>query len=187
MTNGETHFESLGFTDGYQADYISVQCVVALGKRRMPDSVIQRQWNRGFCLSISGIVFSDDTWIELTPHSDGKGYRNARRVPIDRSVLDEHENWIELEALYSARCNGARYGDLKLSCGGTCWEGDGFVSVTMNSELAWVLLLEGAERFVEVTLEDEVLVARSEEYPFKMNWRIPVDSPQKLTKSTTRL
>ena len=28
MTNGESEFESRGFTDGYEADYISVQCVV---------------------------------------------------------------------------------------------------------------------------------------------------------------
>jgi hypothetical protein len=27
VTNGETHFESRGFTDDYQADYISVQCL----------------------------------------------------------------------------------------------------------------------------------------------------------------
>jgi len=28
VTNGESDFESRGFTDGYDADYISVQCVV---------------------------------------------------------------------------------------------------------------------------------------------------------------
>jgi hypothetical protein len=27
VTNGESDFESRGFTDGYEADYISVQCV----------------------------------------------------------------------------------------------------------------------------------------------------------------
>ena len=28
MTNGESDFESRGFTHGYEEDYISVQCVV---------------------------------------------------------------------------------------------------------------------------------------------------------------
>jgi hypothetical protein len=27
VTNGESDFESRGFTEGYEADYISVQCV----------------------------------------------------------------------------------------------------------------------------------------------------------------
>jgi hypothetical protein len=27
VTNGESDFESRGFTDGYEADYISVQCI----------------------------------------------------------------------------------------------------------------------------------------------------------------
>jgi len=38
VTNGESHFESRGFTDTYQADYISVQCVELLRMTRVPFS-----------------------------------------------------------------------------------------------------------------------------------------------------
>ena len=33
MTNGESDFESRGFTNGYEADYISVQCVEPLSEK----------------------------------------------------------------------------------------------------------------------------------------------------------
>ncbi len=37
MTNGESDFESRGFTDGYEADYISVQCVEPLPEKARYD------------------------------------------------------------------------------------------------------------------------------------------------------
>ncbi len=46
MINGENDFENCGFTDGYEADYISVQCVGGEFRRKSeknPISVFQRK------------------------------------------------------------------------------------------------------------------------------------------------
>ena len=145
-------------------------------------SMVESQWRRGGCLQHSGIFFPDDTYIGLTPLADGTGYTVSKRAAIGVSVEDEEYDWIELEPRFTAQL-----GEHVLSCGGTGWEAEGYVAVAVNDRLLWILLLQDAEVFIEVVLQSDVLVARSEEYPFRIDWRIPLREPQALTKRVTRI
>jgi len=145
------------------------------------NSMVESHWLRGSCLHDSGVFFPDDTYIALTRLAKGTDYAAAKRAPIDFSV-DEQDDWIELEPRFTVQL-----GEHELSCGGTSWEADGFVAVAVNGRLLWILLLHGAEVFFEVELQNDVLVAWSEEYPFHIDWRIPLRGPEALTKRVTRM
>ena len=146
------------------------------------NSMVESQWRRGSCLQDSGIFFPDDTYVALPRLANGTGYAIAKRVAIDLSVDDEQDNWIELEPRFTVQ-----RGEHELSCGGTCWEAEGFVAVAVNGRLLWILLLHDSEVFFEVELQNDVLVAWSEEYPFHIDWRIPLREPKALTKRVTRM
>ena len=150
-------------------------------KLRM-NSNVESQWRRGSCLRDSGIYFPDDTYIALTPLANGDGYAVAKRVAINFPVDTEQDDWIELEPRFAVQL-----GQHELSCGGTCWEAEGFVAVAANGRLLWILLLHDSEVFFEVELQNDVLVAWSEEYPLHIDWRIPLRDPKALTKRVTRM
>ena len=145
-------------------------------------SMVESQWRRGSCLQDSGVFFPDDTYIGLTPLANGTGYAAAKPEAIETSVDDDQTDWIELEPRFTAQS-----GEHVLSCGGTSWEGEGYVAVATHKRLLWILFLPDAEVFLEVVLQNDVLVARSEEYPFRIDWRIPLHEPQALTKRATRM
>jgi len=145
------------------------------------NSMVESHWRRGFCFNDSGVFFPDDTYIALTRLAK-TDYSVAKRAAIDFSADDEQDDWIELEPRFTVQL-----GEHELSCGGTCWEAEGFVAVAGKGRLLWILLLHDSEVFSEVELQNDVLVAWSEEYPFHIDWRIPLREPEALTKRVTRM
>ena len=149
-------------------------------------SIVARQWNNRRCRIEAGIFFPDDTFVPLRP--ERQGYARGDRVAIETLLARDPHGWFELDARATFRRD-----EVEVSCGGGPWEGEGFVATVAGvarvagDRLQWLLHLTDSEAFVEVKIEGAMIVARSEEYPVRIDWTIPLDDPASLVKRVTRL
>ncbi|MDR3400948.1 MAG: hypothetical protein P4L99_00490 [Chthoniobacter sp.] len=140
-------------------------------------SVIESRWRERQSRYEDGIYFGTDDFIELCG-SPREGYRADIRAPVTTILRSAPDGWTELDETCSARV-----GDFQLFAGSTSWEGAGFVAVERRStgRLVWLLHLSEAEQFTEISSDGSTIQAVSEQYPFRSEWHIPIQSPETLT------
>ena len=140
-------------------------------------SVIESRWRERQCRREDGIYFGTDDCIELCG-SPREGYRADIRAPVATILQSAPDGWTDLDEI----CSG-QAGDFQFFGGSTSWEGAGFVAVEQRStgHLLWLLHVTDAEQFIEISSDGSTIRAISEEYPFRSEWHIPIQSPETLT------
>jgi hypothetical protein len=138
--------------------------------------LVQSKWDNEECRFEDGIFFPDDTFILLTG-SHSQGYQAAVRQPLQFLMEANPDGWTALDPVCSAE-----YSSMLIVGGGGSHEGDGFLAVVeaATRRLIWLLHLSGVEPFTEVRVDGSLLQAVSEEYPFRYEWTIPLESPHAL-------
>jgi hypothetical protein len=135
------------------------------------------KWITRKCRSEDGVLFATDQFISLAG-GPPVGYRSGSPEPLAALLSRGAGDWIEVETL-------CRFQDdsrgIIVEAGGGGWEGEGFVAVSalFSGELVWVLHLSESEPFKSVTLNDGEVVAIAEEYPFRIEFRIPLMEPHR--------
>ena len=53
--------------------------------------------------------------------------------------------------------------------------------------LVWLVKLEGVDAVTDVRRDGDAIVARSDAYPFVLEWLIPIDDPRQITIERRRM
>lgn len=63
------------------------------------------------------------------------------------------------------------------------WEAEGWVALqsAIDGAFVWLVKLERGEPVTTIRRAGNAIVARSEAYPFVVEWRIPIDEPEMIT------
>lgn len=147
--------------------------------------LVQTKWESQECRSEDGIFFPDDTVI-LLAGSPSEGYHTSVRQPLHNLTVENPDGWTDTDIDPGCSVN---HQSLLIVGGGGSYEGDGFLAVVDASSrrLKWLLHLSGVERFTEVRVDGSLLQAVSEEYPFRHEWTIPLESPHSLISRTRKV
>jgi hypothetical protein len=142
------------------------------------NSIIQAKWKEEQCPNEYGIFFSNDECI-LLEGEPKDGYTPSIRSSVSSLIESKGDYWIHLYA--NPDCYIEDNGFIVLG-GETSWEADGFIAVLegTSGNLIWVMHLLESEKFMEVSLDGENILALSAEYPESFSWKIPLNNPQML-------
>lgn len=134
------------------------------------------------CRAEDGVHFADGRVIVLEI-VEGDAVRTHETTTLASLNDEAPDDWIGLEP--SVRVLSGR---LVASGGGTTWEGEGWVALQTASDdaLVWIVKLAGGEAVTEIRFAGDALIARSEAYPFVVEWHIPVKNPEAVTISRRR-
>jgi len=133
------------------------------------------------CRAEDGVYFADGRVVVLELEDDAVHTHEATTLA---SLNDEApDDWIGLESAVRILS-----GPLVASGGGTSWEGEGWVALQTASDdaLVWIVKLGGADAVTEIRFADDAVIARSEVYPFVVEWHIPVAHPEQVRISRRR-
>ncbi len=132
------------------------------------------------CRTEQGVFFGDDEVILL---GDGEGrFDAAERRPVTALVDVDPQGWCSLDRHPSCQLLEP---ELLVVGGGTSWEGEGWLAAIepAGERLVWLLHLATSELFTSVQRVGGDLVAVSGEYPTRLEWRVPLRSPERATFS----
>lgn len=134
------------------------------------------------CRAEDGIYFADGRVVIL--EVEGGAVHVHETTSLSALCDDAPEDWIGLES--AARVVA---GEHVITAGGTYWEAEGWVALHAAGDdaLIWLVKLEGVDPVTEVRREGDTVVARSEAYPFTVEWRIPIADPERLTVDRRRV
>lgn len=141
-------------------------------------SVTVAKWKEEQCRDEYGVFFSNDECILLEGEAED-GFVASARILVSSLIKNEEDNWMHLYA--DPSCYTENNGFAVVG-GETSWEGDGFIALleATSDNLIWIMHLCQSEKFMEVSLEGENILALSAEYPHSFRWKIPLNNPQML-------
>ena len=144
--------------------------------------VASTKWEAHECRSEDGILFAAGQFVTLAGTPRG-GYRCGSPEPIAALLSQGAGEWIEVDPLCRFQDDAS---GVVVEAGGGPWEGEGFVAVVslVSGELVWVLHLSGSEVFTAVSVNEGVVVAVADEYPFRNEFLIPLNEPHRLQVSS---
>jgi len=130
------------------------------------------------CRIEDGIFFSNGEVILLQRAPD-KGYAARGRTTVEQLEASDPDGWVDLDPSAVVEREG-----LVVAVGGGPLEGEGFVAVAENGQVIWILHLASSEAFSAVRLEGDCIVAVTDEYPYRAEWRIPLADPAAMLVSS---
>ena len=130
------------------------------------------------CRIEQGVFYASDEAVLLVEGASGRLEEGERTTVADLAARDP-PGWCFVDR--QAGCEWSEP-DLLVVGGGTSWEGEGWLAAVEQpgSHLLWILHLENSEPFVAVRRVGEEIIAVSEEYPRRCEWRIPLRHPERL-------
>lgn len=134
------------------------------------------------CRAEDGLYFADGRVVLLEVADDVVHVHET--TTLAEVCDDAPDDWIGLEAMASVAAE-----DYVVSGGGTDWEAEGWVALQAAADggLVWLVKLEGVDAVNEVRRDGDAIVARSEAYPFVVEWLIPIDDPEQMTIERRRM
>ncbi len=142
---------------------------------------IQQLWLEGRCPCLSGIIRGTGAFtpvtVEMSDPWDHQTYKlNVGGNESDITVPDEvkPESCLSLSEFYETT-DYRRF--LRVGCGETSWEGEGFVAFSdpNSNELRWIAVLPNTGEFEVCLIYESFVAARSS---YNVWWIFPVDSPE---------
>ena len=131
------------------------------------------RYAEGQCRVEQAVFLSDDN-VVLLNGNPSIGYIESGRSTIPSLDLAAPDGWIgceeteqiEKDDLVLCRCVGD-------------WEAEGLLALKSSStqELKWLLHLDSSKEFVNAEIANDYTVAQSGGYPFRWQWRIPIQAP----------
>jgi hypothetical protein len=136
-------------------------------------SEVEDHWFSEECRVEDGIYFADDTYVPLA--------QNVPQLPrrsVEQLLRIEPDAW---SSVYPGEPLALLPGHVVLG-GATSWEGAGFLALVRESDgsLVWLLHSSESEAFLSASVQGDLLVATSSEYPSNFRWEIPIDAPWSL-------
>jgi len=128
------------------------------------------------CRAEDGIYFADGRVVMLEVVDEVAHVHES--TTLSELCDDAPDDWIGLESAVRVLA-----GEYVVVGGGTGWEAEGWVALLAANDDAfmWLVKLEGGEAVTSVRRDGDAIVARSEAYPFVVEWIIPIAEPEKIT------
>lgn len=108
-----------------------------------------------------------------------RGYVTSGRTTVQHLEASDPDGWVDLDP--SAEVERE---ELVVAVGSGPLEGEGFVAAAESGQVLWILHLASSEAFSAVRLEGDCIVAVTDEYPYRAEWRIPLADPAALLVSS---
>ncbi len=140
--------------------------------------LVQSKWRDEMCRVEDGIFFANDEFVPLEGEPSS-GFTAAPRGSIHELLANRPDGWTKCWELVDVACDD----NCRILAGETAWEAEGFVALidSQTKSLMWIIHLHSSEPVKEVQLSDGIIRAVSAEYPFRFEWRIPIDAPEQFT------
>jgi hypothetical protein len=125
------------------------------------------------CRVEDGIYFADGRVVLLEVAS---GVVHVHETTTLAALDDEApEDWIDLDRTVRGSAGG-----YVASGGGTAWESEAWVALQAADDdaLIWLVKLEGVDAVTQLRCDGDTIVARSEAYPYIVEWFIPILDPE---------
>jgi hypothetical protein len=143
---------------------------------------LQTKWREGRCPLVRGIIHGDGrvttVRVSFVDPDDASSYTLVIDdiADIECDKQKNEGDWIAFSEFYEVSDYRRA---LRVGCGETSFESEGFVAVSHppSGELIWLALIDGAGPFFECRLGSDVISVRSEHDVW---WHFPLGFPERL-------